>query len=405
VKLISPYPIGYNSNVEINHLRYRPDLTRFLQKLIQTPSVNGQDSEKAVVDIVAAEAKKLNLPHKIIVKDSRHPNIFIGQNFSSNTELLLVAHTDTVTASDPAKWTHPPFSGAIYDGKIFGRGAIDCKGGVALNLYALKILTDLDHPNLVKVVAVADEEIAGDSDFGLRHLLTLGLNAQAAIYTYGGNSQHDSLNIGHRGCLRLWVTCFGEGAHSGSKEWQEGLKGESAIDGLLEFIKEFNQIKFSGRHRYFPGYKTITTPTLIEGGSGESLVPDTAKIFYDIRLLPNTSAESIITKINAIINKLTTPKRHFEITVKNNVPAALSDPNDPFIKAVAKLNYQTFGVKPIIKGSGPINESYMLIKKGIPTIAGFGPTGDNFHAPNEFANLDSLSVSLEFLVNLALKSF
>ncbi|MFA6518058.1 MAG: M20 family metallopeptidase [Candidatus Shapirobacteria bacterium] len=387
--------------MEIDYSKYLPDLTNFLQKLIQAPSVNGQDSEVAVVDVIATEAKKLNLPYKIIAKDPRHPNIFIGQSFSSNKELLLVAHTDTVTAGDPAKWTHSPFSGTITDNKIFGRGAIDCKGGVALNLYILKILTDLGHPNLVKVVAVADEEIAGDSDFGLRHLLTLGLNAKAAIYTYGGNSQHDSLNIGHRGVLRFWLKCLGQAAHSGSKEWQERLKGESAIEGLLEFIKEFTKIKFPARHRYFPGYKTIATPTLIDGGSGESLVPDTAKIFYDIRLLPNTPAENIITKINAIIKKLTTPKRHFEIIIKNSVPAALSNPKDPFIKAVAKLNYQTFGIKPIIKGSGPINESYMLIKKGIPTIAGFGPTGDNFHAPNEFANLDSLSASLEFLVNLA----
>lgn len=388
--------------MDIDFTKYSSDCINFLQRLIQAPSVNGKDSEKEVVDCIAAEVEKLNLPFQIITKDPYHPNIIIGQNIDSDKQLLLVAHTDTVGVGDISKWLDDPFSGVIKENRIYGRGAIDCKGGVAINLYVLKILSDLNKADLVKVAAVADEEIAGDSEFGLRYLLTQGLNAAFSIYTYGGSATRDSLNIGHRGVLRLWVICHGEGAHSGSKEWQERLKGNSALEGIVEFINLLSQLKFTETNKFFPGYKTLITPTLIDGGSGESLVPDTAKVFLDIRLLPDTNVDNLINHITKITQDLSTPKRSYEINIKNNVPAALSDPTHPFINKVRQLNKNTFGIDPIIKGSGPINESYMLIKKGIPTIAGFGPTGDNFHAPNEYAALESFETSLKFLTTLAL---
>lgn len=391
--------------MDINFSKYSSDCIDFLQRLIKIPSVNEENNEKAIVQEIENEAKKLNLPYKIIANNPDHPNIFIGQNYDSNKELLLVAHTDTVGIGDKTKWENDPFSGFIKDNKIFGRGAIDCKGGVAINLYVSKILSDLGKLNLVKVAAVADEEIAGDSDFGLRFMLSQGLNAKSAIYTYGGSSNHSSLNIGHRGVLRLWVICHGEGTHSGSKEWQDRQKGNSAIEGIVEFLNKLNQIKFTETNDYFSGYKTVITPTLIDGGSGDSLVPDTAKVFLDIRLLPETPSQKILEIINKIISELTSEKRSFEIKIKNDVSAALSNPDDEFIKTVSKLNKEFFGIDPIVKGSGPINESYMLIKKGIPTIAGFGPVGDNFHAPNEYANLDSIETSLKFLTQLALNFF
>jgi acetylornithine deacetylase/succinyl-diaminopimelate desuccinylase-like protein len=393
--------MNYNYIVDIDYPKYGKNCIDFLQRLIQTPSVNGKDSERAVVDLISSEASKLNLPYQIVANNPDHPNILIGNNIDSNNNLLLVAHTDTVGIGDESRWDNKPFSGEIQDGKIYGRGAIDCKGGVALNLYVLKILTDIGRPNLVKVAAVADEEIAGDSDFGLRYMLTEGLSAKAAIYTYGGSSGHNAINIGHRGVLRLWITCHGQGAHSGSKEWQDGLKGSSAIEGIIAFVHKLQSLNFCQINPYFPGYKTVITPTLIQGGSGESLVPDTAKVFLDIRLLPDTPSDSILKLINEIISSLTTDIRKYEISIKNNVPAALSDPTHPFIDSLIKINKSEFGIDPTIKGSGPMNESYMLINKGIPTVAGFGPSGDNFHAPNEYANLDSFAESLRILTIIA----
>lgn len=392
----------YTSVMISDFSKYTADCIKFLQELIRTPSVNGTDSEKDVVNTILAEAKRLNLPCRIISKDPSHPNIFIGQDFKSDQQVLLVAHSDTVGIGDRSKWEDDPFSGLIKDNKLFGRGAIDCKGGIALNLYTLKILSDLGRPDLAKAVAVSDEESGGDSKLGLNHLLSEGLNSKAAIYTYGGSSGHDSLNIGHRGLVRLWVTCHGESSHSGSKEWQERQKGSSAIEGILSFLSKLNSLSFTKTNNYFPGYKTLITPTLIEGGEGESLVPGVAKVLLDIRLLPDDSNDDTIKKIVKLTQELTQPKLKYKIEIKNNVSSALSDPNSRFIENLSKLNKEIYGVVPVIKGSGPVNESHMLINKGIPTVAGFGPSGDNFHSQNEYAHLDSIEESLRFLTKAIL---
>lgn len=62
-----------------------------------------------------------------------------------------------------------------------------------------------------------------------------------------------------------------------------------------------------------------------------------------------------------------------------------------------------YKVQPEIEGAGPASEGYMLIKRDIPTIIGFGPQGGNFHAPNEYAEAASIEKSLQFLTELSLQ--
>ena len=140
----------------MEYTQYAEDCTAFLQKLIQTPSVNGVHNEGAVVRVIEEEARRLDLPYQIISKDPTRPNIFVGDDFKSDDSLLLVAHTDTVSEGDATKWAHPPFSATVQDGKVYGRGAVDCKGGIALSLYTLKLLADTGKLSRAKFVGVAD---------------------------------------------------------------------------------------------------------------------------------------------------------------------------------------------------------------------------------------------------------
>lgn len=379
---------------------YRNGCISFLQQLVKIPSVNSQDTEEGVVKVIEKEAQKLDLPFQVFQKVASRPNIFVGnpQSFCKKESLLLIAHTDTVPIGSSSSWTYPAFSGEIKENRLYGRGAVDYKGGIALSLYTLKVLKDMGQPDLVKFVGVADEESGANSDLGLKFLLEKGLDAKGAIYTYGGGSDP---HIGHRGVLRVRVTFKGESAHSGSLEWQNGQKGDNAIDSLFKFIGAMQQLDFDEKNSYFPDYRFKATPTLLNGGQGESIVPDQASVLYDIRTLPEQASDKILDKIKKIASKVSS-KKGFILDVKTDVPAALSDPNAPFVQKVLSVHEEVFGTRPPLKGSGPANESYMLIKKGIPTIAGYGPIGDGFHAIDEYAELDSLEKSINFLVRLAL---
>lgn len=280
---------------------YNKPLVEFCQELVKTPSVNGKDLERGISELVMARAKELGLPQELTSLDKDRPNVFIGTNFDQKAGLLFVAHLDTVPTGDESKWKHKPFGAEIEDGKLFGRGAIDCKAGIALSIYALKILHDLGKTEAAKFAGVVDEESGADSKLGARYMLDNGLNASAAIYTYPGV---ETITIGHRGLVRLWIEAKGEAAHTGSKSWQDGTRGANAIEALAKFISGLSEVTMPGSNEAFPGFTFKHTPTIVQGGSGESIVPDRAKVLVDARLLPNHDNEEYIRAVKGLVEKL-----------------------------------------------------------------------------------------------------
>ena len=387
--------------------KYQSECTDFLRELIQTPSVNGEQNEGALATVVERRTQALGLTSKRYEAKTGRPNMYVGEDsqFTNTDSILFVAHADTVPVGDESKWTHKPFGAEIVDGKMYGRGALDCKGGIALSIYALKILQELGAGDKAKLLVGADEESGADSEIGIRHVLAQGLQARGAVYTYGGRVT-DALTIGHRGVLRVWITAHGELAHSGSREWQDGTKGASAIVGMMKLlarIEEYHQSIATKEHENFPGYRCVITPTLLDGGSGESLVPDKARVLLDIRTLPDQNNKQIVSDLKEILNETESDKIKFELEIKNDVPAALSDPNNSFVQTTAETMRHAYGYEQVsYKGSGPANEAHMLIAKGIPTVVGFGPTGDGFHSRDEYGEVASIEQSLRFLVSLAL---
>src|SRR4051794_26746898 len=119
---------------------FKPDLVAFCQRLIQTPSVNGVDDEIAVAEVISAEARRLGLSVQIIGEFPQRPNVIVSTHDEGDTGLLLIGHLDTVPPGDVQNWDHSPFSGTISEGRIYGRGAIDTKGGMAAAIYALAAL-------------------------------------------------------------------------------------------------------------------------------------------------------------------------------------------------------------------------------------------------------------------------
>jgi len=383
----------------LNYQYYASDIIKFIQNLVRVPSINGINNETNIIKLIAREAKKLNLPFQIISKDKNHPNIFVGNNFSKKKGLLLIAHVDTADVGDQNKWIHNPFGGEIKDGKLYGRGSIDCKAGIALSLYTLKILSDLGQADLVKFIGVSDEEKGADSKLGARCLLERGLKAKFAIYTYPGN---DTITIGHRGQVKFWVRVTGESAHSGSKSWQDGTSGANAIDALISFLNEIRTYNLKGVHKAFPNYFFKQTVVLIEGGSISGMVPDKAHALIDARLLPIHSSQEYIIAIKKIAKKFESNKIQFKIEVQTNLPASFISPNQKIVTILKDLSKNILKKNPEIRGCGPANEGYMFNNANIPTICGFGVNGGRVHSTDEYLELESIPQILRIYVEAAL---
>ncbi len=374
--------------------KYEVPLLAFLQALVRLKSVNGRHAEQAVAERIVAEAAKLGLDGRLIAKESLRPNALVRWGRGPRG-FALVGHMDTVAAGDASLWTAPPFEPEVRNGRLYGRGTADNKAGLAIGLYTLAALRDHGqlNPNEVTLIlaGVVDEESGASSELGMRYLLDEEhLPVQGAIYTYAS----DIVCVGHRGLLRLVLEAKGTAVHSGSDEWSRGEGGVNAVTGLAAILLQLEQLKLP--YEPHPAFNhlgfTMTPGTLFSGGEFESMVPGAATAVLDCRLMPGQSPEMVIEAVQRIIDAECNNRPGLRVTIqiKNRLPAAAIPAEHPLAQ-LAQHHAQTITGQPWpIRGAGPANEGYMLIGAGIPTLPGFGPSGGNAHAPDEWVDVDSL---------------
>ena len=369
-------------------------LTSFLQDLVRIHSVNGRDPEQAVAERVLAEAQHLGFDAELIAHDPQRPNVVAkwGQGAQG---FAIIGHLDTVAEGDPNAWQHPPFRAEIDAGRMYGRGTADNKAGIACGLYTLARLRDqgqLDpKKHRVILAGVADEESGATSTIGVRHLLDQGrLPVQAAIYAYAS----DIVCVGHRGLLRLILKAKGQSVHSGSEAWSQGAGGVNAVTGLAAVLLALEGLDLPGPSDPLFAQLgcTITPGTRITGGEFESMVPAAAEALVDIRTLPGQDQDAVIAAVEIVIASVVQrrPGLVIDTQIKNQLHGA-KIPSDHHLAQIAQRQARAHlaGEWPIAL-AGPANEGYMLIEAGIATLPGFGPTGDNAHAPDEWVDVESL---------------
>jgi succinyl-diaminopimelate desuccinylase len=371
---------------------HESEMAAFCSRLLQTPSVNGVNDEIDVAEAIAAQARSLGLHAQIVGENPRRPNVIVSTADSGPTGLLLLGHLDTVPAGDEKNWTHPPFSGAIADGKLYGRGAIDTKGGIAAALYALAALARNEGAltaGRAQLICVPDEESGATGTLGVRFLHTQGLlSGLGAIYAYSG----DQITLGHRGLLRYRLICEGQAVHTGSTEWQERTVGANAVVGMAKLLTVLDKVDAGySTAKYFEKYKTVLTPgTLISGGVSVNIVPDRCEALLDIRLTPDENLLAVMTLLDKCIEAIGAERLRYSYEPLAYVPPAISDESAPIFSILESVIQKVKSRVPERAVAGPANEGYLLIERGIPTVCGLGPTGENAHAADEYVEIQSL---------------
>jgi acetylornithine deacetylase/succinyl-diaminopimelate desuccinylase-like protein len=378
--------------------RHQSDLTAFLRDLVCIPTVNGRDPEAPLATRIQEEAHKLGLDYRFVALLPERPNILVTYG-TGPERFALIGHMDTVAEGDPSSWSSPPFAAGIKDGIILGRGAADNKAGIACGLYTLSLLRELQliDPTQQQVIlaGVVDEESGACSPLGVRHLLDTGvLQARGAIYTYTS----DIVCLGHRGLIRLELTARGQSVHAGLEDWHNKTRGANAVMALAELLLALESLSFPFPAP--PGFEnlgfTVTPGTLFHGGNYPSIVPDSASAIVDIRLLPGQSSADGLELVRRQIHAVENKRSHitFEMKVNVDIPGAAIPQDHPLVLLAQDYTELILGRRWKSAGAGPANEGYMLIEAGIPTLCGFGPTGGNPHAPDEWVEINSLPLTV-----------
>lgn len=356
---------------------HREDFLSFFQRLVQIPSLTGHEKEVADELVRGMRARGFH-DIEIAERIPDHPNVLAhlrgtvdGPTYTFN------GHLD-ILPPQSGMWPHPPYSGHIEDGKIYGRGTVDMKAGTFSSFFAGLVIKELEIPLQGNVIftAVCDEEICGEN--GMLYLIDKGYIKKTHKDDFGINCEPTDLteiNMATKGVLRVDIKVVGKGAF-GARPYL----GISAIDKAAKLIQAIMQLNDRIRNDLSLRHPLLEPPsvmvTLIKGGEASNLVPDTCTLTVTRRMLPCESREGCLQDYARIIEQLHSEDPEFiaEIHPWENFRPPVEVPMDtPVVGAFKRAQKIVMGTEPELTGSeGGTDASLVVFYTGIPMPV-YGP--------------------------------
>jgi acetylornithine deacetylase/succinyl-diaminopimelate desuccinylase family protein len=360
-----------------------------LRALLRADSQNPPGHEAAAAQVVAEALASLGLRVQTIEVEPGRPNIIAELPGDDPESLLLNGHLDTVTIGDPDAWHFDPF-GEVNDGRCYGRGACDMKGGLAAMIGAVAAIVGSGIPRRRSLMlsAVIDEEVWFK---GTQALLDDGLLSNC---TRAYISEPTSLSIATslQGAAEFTAQIEGVAAHTGMAEL-----GRNAIVGMNHFVAALDRYHQSlrgiGQRLGLPVDPSVNVGR-IEGGSGVTLVPDICTLSFDRQLLPGEDQIAAITEIKQLFQSVCSQHGlNGQLTLDQSFPSWSIDPASAEVRDLSTAHTQATGSPAqtsIFRGYAEIE---LLHRANIPGAI-YGPGSIiQAHRPNEYVPLPALATA------------
>jgi acetylornithine deacetylase len=339
-------------------------------------------------------------------RDLSNMPVLVGRREGRGRSLLLNAHYDVVPPGGFENWSHPPFDGVVDDGKVFGRGACDMKGGFAATLHALECIEQagIDLPAPLVFESVPDEE---QTSMGTLACCQRGIRADAGIIPEPTGLQ---VLVAVRGSFSGKIVVTGRAAHSEMTQppWQEGgavnaigkaVKVLEALDGLNAEWKTRPET----RHKYLD--PDVIVPTMIHGGEWEVMYPERVDITFTSDFVPAT--KDIRPRIQAMLDRVAREdpwmREHPPYLDAGGFLYAAEIPEDEPIVRTASGALSDLGIPPKMIGFGSLTDMVHLVNYShIPTTS-IGPSPATAHKADEHVTIDELVATAKALALLLLR--
>jgi len=369
-------------------------LTRVLVRLdSRNPSlVPGAPGEDAAARALAETLRAWGLDVDVRDAAPGRPNVVVHAGRAAGGRTLMFnGHLDVV-GTDGMR--HPPFDAAERDGKLYGRGSADMKGGVAAMCAAAARAMDAGLAGELVIAAVVDEEFAS---IGTRALLDAGVRADAAVVT---EPTRLAIAPAHRGFAWFTVTVHGRAAH-GSR-YDIGIDAIRHAGLLLAELDALEERELTRRTHPLLGHASLHASS-IEGGIGMTTYPDRCTLRIERRTMPGERASDALAELQAAITRVRTRRPAFAADVAFDLAQPPSDvpPSAPIVRAIGDAIARTGGT-PHLEGLSAWTDAALLNDAGIPAIC-YGP-GDIAlaHAAEEWIPVHEIERATDTLARLAL---
>ncbi len=354
-----------------------------LQDLLRIDTTNAPDvapNETAAAEFLAAHLENEGLQPEILESKPGKGNVICRIRGSGEAApVLLSGHLDVVPA-DPKKWTHPPFAAEIHDGFVWGRGAIDMKNMVAMEVIALTLIQrlGLELKRDLIFAGVADEEAGCEwGSLWLAQHHPEKVRAEYAISEIGGFTMHVGgqrfypVQVAEKGMCWLTIRASGTSGHGSLPNRDNPLEkiGRAAailasqrlprhntpvVERYLGTLAQNSPLPNSLVLQALktplcdhvldhvfpePGLAAVfdaslhntANPTVIQGGLKVNQVPDEAMLRVDGRLLPGFTGADLVREIEALIG------RDYQITIDQEMPACETSGDDPIAELIGDI--------------------------------------------------------------------
>jgi acetylornithine deacetylase len=373
----------------------RQQVIRILSDLVRIESVNptlvpGGSGETAIARHVGEFLKSAGLETRLReVSPGRFNALGILRGTGGGKSLMLNGHLDTVGVEG----MQDPFSARVENGRLYGRGAQDMKGGLAAAMAAVAALAR--GPRLkgdVVLAAVADEE---NQSLGARALLQ-EVRTDAAIVM-----EPTSLEVAtaHKGFVWAEIETFGRAAH-GSRP-QEGVDAIVFMGRVLGEIERLQERLASGPQHPLLGCGSIHA-SQIAGGQELSSYPARCRLSVERRLVPGEDASTLERELNDMVGQLgrQDPRFRAQVTVGYSANPLETPRESPLVARLADWVARVTGGEAVLGVQTFWTDAALLSEAGIPSVL-FGPGGEGLHSAVEYVRIDDVVLCARALAECA----
>lgn len=320
--------------------------------------------------------------------------------------LMFAGHTDVVPAGDPADWAHPPFAATIDDGRIYGRGAVDMKGGIACFVAAVARYVDKHgKPNgSVSLLITGDEE--GPSVNGTIKLVEWAAQKgevwDGCIVGEPTNPDRlgDMIKVGRRGSLSGQLTVNGTQGHVAYPH-----RADNPVRALMSLLHGLHRPPLdAGSERFQPSNLEVTSIDI--GNPAANVIPAKATARFNVRFNDHWSVDSLKAELTRRLDDASKDDRYragrdpasYSIDWINRPSEAFLTHDHRLIDMVSASVEAVTGRRPELSTTGGTSDA-RFIKNYCPVVE-FGLVGQTMHMTDEHAALDDLAGLTDIYVDV-----
>lgn len=346
------------------------DIVDFTQSVISIPSVTGD--EGLCAERISREITRIGLDKKEVAVEPNRPNL-IGtlKGTEPGERVLLNGHIDVVHPGPDRDWYDNPFSGAIRDGYIYGRGSVDMKGGLCGLLKAVEIVkkSGISFNGELVYTAVVDEQVGGHK--GIRHLMKEGYLDGVTV---GLNSEPTDMRIEicHKGGFKTIITNYGKAIH-GSRPWLGINAVEKSVD-LIMRLRKYKEEVLPTREHPILGKPSLNIG-MIRGGNALNLVPSMSTVWVDRRFIPSETPAQVDAEIRGILEELAAkdPEFKYEMEMEGVSPCLDVQEDEEVVKALKRGFRAVMGKDAVVGGKAAGTDASKIVDHLKIAMPIFGP--------------------------------